>query len=322
MSNLYGKTIDRNMSDLDTNSAKINRDERSGTLYVVSTPIGNLEDITLRAINVLRKVDIIAAESVGHTRGLCQYHNIKTKLTRYNQHNQKTKAPELIRRLKSGQGVAVVTDAGTPGISDPGVYMIHLAAKEKIPVSPIPGPSAVIAALSVSGLPSEQFLFQGFLPNKSGKRKRALSELASETRTMVFFEAPHRIRVMLEDVKEVLGDRQMVMLREITKAFEDIKRGPVSEVLAHLTPDRVRGEFTLVVRGKEATRDKTLSRGLLDRIENLLKEEARSIRDIAALLSKEEGIAYREIYKECIAMKRNLEKGIVDGTDQDVHNSK
>ena len=142
-----------------------------GTLYVVSTPIGNMEDITLRALKVLKAVDIIAAEGMVHTKGLCGHYQIKTEITSYNQHNQKAKAADLIRRLGSGRDVAVVTDAGTPGISDPGVYLINRAANEGIPVSPIPGPSAVVAALSVSGLPSEQFLFMGFLPNKSGRRK-------------------------------------------------------------------------------------------------------------------------------------------------------
>ncbi len=305
------------MSNVPDPNGKISRDESSGKLYVVSTPIGNLEDITIRAVNVLKKVDIIAAESVGHTRGLCEYHNIKTKLTRYHQHNQKVKATELVQRLKTGQNVAVVTDAGTPGISDPGVYLIHLAAAEHIPVTPIPGPSAVIAALSVSGFPAEQFLFLGFLPTKPGKRKRVLSDLSSETRTMVFFEAPHRIKDMLEDLKEIFGDRRMVMVREVTKAFEDIQRGPVSEIAAYLTPDRVRGEFTLVVGGKEGPKDKSLSREMLERIDALLAEEGRSIKDIAVLLSKEEGIAYREIYKQCIVKKRLLEKKGCDGTDPD-----
>ncbi len=290
------------------------QNQGSGTLYIVSTPIGNMEDITLRALKVLKGVGIIAAESAEHTKGLCEHYGIKTRLTSYNQHNRKIKTPELIRRLKSGQDVAVVTDAGTPGISDPGVELINLAASENVPITPIPGPSAVIAALSVSGLPSEQFLFLGFLPNKSGKRKKALAGLTAEPRTMVFFEAPHRIRAMLEDLREILGDRRMVMLREITKVFEDVTRGPVSKVLAHLIPDRTRGEFTLVVAGIEVQKNPPLSEAVLNRIEDLLADEVRSVRDIAELLSKEEGIAYRQIYKECLSRKRNFEKNEVDGT--------
>jgi len=287
---------------------------KSGTLYVVSTPIGNMEDITLRALKVLKSVDIIAAESVAHTKGLCEHYKIKTRLTSYNQHNRKIKAPGIIKQLKSGQDVGVVTDAGTPGISDPGLYLINLAANEGMAVTPIPGPSAVIAALSVSGLPSEQFLFLGFLPNKAGKRKKAIAGLTSEPRTMVFFEAPHRIRAMLEDLRETLGDRQMVMLREITKVFEDVKRGTISTVLEHLTPDRTRGEFTLAVAGKEIKKHEPLSEEILNRIEALLAEDVRSIRDIAALISKEDGIAYRQIYKECISRKRNLKKIEINGT--------
>jgi len=305
------------MQELKSSSSGI-QNHGYGTLYIVSTPIGNLDDITLRALNVLKNVDIIAAESVAHTKGLCRYYRIKTKLTSYNQHNRRRKAPELIRQLKSGQDVAVVTDAGTPGISDPGVYLINLAAHEGIIVTPIPGPSAIIAALSVSGLPSEQFFFLGFLPNKSGKRKRMIKELASESRTMVFFEAPHRIRAMLEDLREVLGDRRMVMLREITKTFEDIKRGSISSVLEHLTPDKTRGEFTLVLAGKEIDKDNALSEEVLNRIEELLMEKTESVRGIAARLSKEEGIPYRHIYKECLARKRALEQVKVDGTGQKV----
>ena len=288
-----------------------------GTLYVVSTPIGNMDDITLRALKVLKGVDIIAAESVAHTKGLCRRHNIKTDVTGYNQHNRRTKAPKLVKQLKSGLDVAVVTDAGTPGISDPGVYLVSQAVKEDITVTPIPGPSAVLAALSVSAMPSEQFLFLGFLPNKSGKRKGQLAGLTSEPRTMVFFEAPHRIRAMLSDLKEVLGDRNIVMLREITKVYEDIKRGPISSVLEHLTPDRTKGEFTLVVAGKGGKQAQPMSRKVLSRIEDLLADKNRSVKDIAELVSNEEGIAYRQIYKECLARKRDFEKVEINGTGQD-----
>ena len=279
------KTVDPDNSEIRNFQSKI-QNSRSGTLYVVSTPIGNMEDITLSALKVLKGVDIIGAESVDHTKGLCRRYNIKTEVTGYNQHNRKTKAPKLIRQLKSGQDIALVTDAGTPGISDPGVYLVGQAVKEDIAVTPIPGPSAVLAALSVSAMPSEQFLFLGFLPNKSGKRKNLLAGLTSEPRTMVFFEAPHRIRAMLSDLKEVLGDRKMVMLREITKVFEDVKRGTISEVLEHLTLDRTRGEFTLTVAGKEIIKHEPLSEEILNRIEDLLAEDARSVRDARSIVTK------------------------------------
>jgi 16S rRNA (cytidine1402-2'-O)-methyltransferase len=290
-----------------------------GTLYVVSTPIGNLEDITLRALGVLKSVGTVAAEKVPHTRGLWEHYGIKTRLTTYNQHNQRVKAPALIKRLKSGQDVAIVTDAGTPGISDPGVYLIDMAAREEIKVSPIPGPSAVMAALSVSGLPTENFVFLGFLPNKTGKRKKALAKLISEKRTMVFFEAPHRLKAMLIELRQMLGDRHMVMLREMTKVFEEVKRGPVSVILEHLTHARIRGEITLVVAGSEhEERAPALSEGVLGRIEALLAEKKMSVKDIASLLSSEEGLAYRQVYKECLARKRSLGRVEGDGVSQDI----
>ncbi len=300
------------MKEQKTDTPEI-RNQRRGTLYVVSTPIGNMEDITLRALRVLKSVDVIAAESVTHTKGLCEHYDIRTRLTSYHQHNQKGKAPQLIKRLKSGHDVAIVTDAGTPGISDPGVYLINRAAKEEIRITPIPGPSAVIAALSVSGLPTEDFVFLGFLPNKRGKRKKILANLVSEPRTMVFFEAPHRIKAMLGDLREMLGDRQMVMLREITKVFEEVKRGPIGEILEYLTPDRIRGEFTLVVAGRKEKKVRSLNEEVLKRIEDLLTEKTRSIKDIANLVSTEEGVAYRQIYKECLARKKDLERLEADG---------
>ena len=280
-----------------------------GTLFVVSTPIGNLEDITVRALRVLRSVDVIAAESVTHTRGLCEHYGMKTRLTSFHQHNQKVKTPQLIKKLKSGKNIAVVSNAGTPGISDPGAYLINQAAKEDIRVSPIPGPSAVMAAFSVCGMTVERFVFLGFLPHKPGKRKKELKGLISETRTMVFFEAPHRIRAMLTDLREILGDRQMVMLREMTKVFEEVKRGVVSAILEHLRPDSVRGEFTLVVAGSETEEEVSIiSEEVHARIGKLLDEKKMSVKDIAYLLSNEEGLAYRQIYKECLAKKKVLER--------------
>jgi len=173
-------------------------------------------------------------------------------------------------------------------------------------VTPIPGPSAVIAALSVSGLPTEQFVFVGFLPNKEGKRRKALKNLISETRTMVFFEAPHRLEAMLTDLREIMGDRQMVMLREMTKVFEEVKRGPVSAILAHLTPEKIRGEFTLVAAGCEK-KERELGEETLGKIDEFLAEKKMSVRDIAERISSEDGPAYRQVYKETLARKRALE---------------
>jgi 16S rRNA (cytidine1402-2'-O)-methyltransferase len=278
-----------------------------GTLFVTSTPIGNLEDITLRALRTLKEVDTIAAENVAHTRGLCEHYGIRTRLTGYNQHNQKAKAPEIIDELRSGRSVAIVTDAGTPGISDPGVYLINSAALNGIEVTPIPGPSAVIAALSVSGMPSEAFLFSGFLSSKAGKRRKALEALVSETRTMVFFEAPHRIKAMLADLMEILGDRRMVMIREMTKVFEEVKRGPVSLILENLDPGRTRGEFTLVVAGSSVGRAHEPSEEVISKIDDLLRERRTGAKDIALLVSEEHRLPYRQVYKECLNRKKEIE---------------
>jgi len=280
-----------------------------GTLYVVSTPIGNLEDITFRALRVLGSVALIAAENVSHTRRLCRTYKIKTRLLSYNQHNRKARGPEVIRRLKGGSDIALVTDAGTPGISDPGVYLINRAAAEGIRVTPVPGPSAVIAALSVAGMATNQFLFCGFLSSKPGRRKNELDRLTDDPRTMVFFEAPHRIRGMLEDLKAVLGDRGTVVVREMTKVFEEVKRGTVSEVLEGLDAERTRGEFTVVVEGSGAKGSGEVSREIRERVEKLLLEERMSVKDIASLVSRETDVGYRRIYRICLERKRALQGG-------------
>ena len=284
------------------------RNQTRGALYVVSTPIGNLEDITLRALKTLKSVGMIAAENVAHTKRLCERYDIKTTVTSYHQHSRNTRTEQLLSRLQSGLDLALVTDAGTPGISDPGVYLVNRAMAEGVRVIPVPGPSAVVAALSVSGLPTASFVFLGFLSNKSGKRKGELERLITETRTMVFFEAPHRIKVMLADLRDVFGDRQVVMLREMTKVFEEVTRGTPTDILASLTPDKIKGEFTLVVAGS-GSRDKSreLSEDALHRIEGLLRAHRLSIKDIATLISKEEGLPYRQVYKKCLDKKSELE---------------
>jgi 16S rRNA (cytidine1402-2'-O)-methyltransferase len=288
-----------------TGKAKPERAKRreTGMLYVVSTPIGNLEDITVRAVRVLKDVDVIAAENVAHTRKLCRHYDIHTVLKSYRRENQKVKTPEIIKKLRSGSDVAVVTDAGTPGISDPGVYLINRAAKEGIRVTPVPGPSAVIAALSVSGLATGPFVFHGFLPNKSGKRRSELLKLVDESRTLVFFEAPHRIKATLRDLRKVLGDREAVLLREMTKVFEEVVRGPVSHILEHLTEERIRGEFTLVLAGHRAEKALELDRAVLSGIDRLLAQEGLSLKDAAARIAQEEGLPYRQVYKACLARK-------------------
>jgi 16S rRNA (cytidine1402-2'-O)-methyltransferase len=285
------------------------REQSYGTLYVVSTPIGNMEDITLRALKILGSADRIAAENVSHTRQLFERYGIKTGLTSYHQHNQGAKTGKLIGWLKSGLDLALVTDAGTPGISDPGGQLVSRAAEEGITVLPVPGPSAVVAALSVSGFPTDRFLFLGFLSNRPGKRKRDLKKLVSETCTMVFYEAPHRILGMLADLKEIFGQRRMVVAREMTKVFEEVLRGSAADILASLTPEKIKGEFVIVVAGsgsKEACEG--LGEEALDQLEVLIRGSQMSTKDIAEQISRETGLPYRTVYKTCLERK-NKAKG-------------
>jgi 16S rRNA (cytidine1402-2'-O)-methyltransferase len=221
----------------------------SGTLYVVSTPIGNLEDITLRALRILREVQIVAAEDTRHSRGLLSRYDIHTPLTSYHDFNKEEKTPVLLHRLSKGESVALISDAGTPTVSDPGYFLITQAIAAGVPVSPIPGPSAVLAAIAASGLPTDAFLFDGFLPKKRGARSRRLTELSVERRTLIFFESPHRILMVLQEMLELFGNRRVALARELTKAFEEIIRGRLSEVIQALEGRRTRGEITLVVEG-------------------------------------------------------------------------
>lgn len=218
-----------------------------GTLYVVSTPIGNLEDITIRALRVLKEADIIAAEDTRRTGVLLSSHGISAKMTSFNAHNSRHKVAGLIDQLRQGLSVALVSDAGTPGISDPGVVIIEECIKADLPVTAVPGATAIMAALVVSGKPVNKFIFEGFLSNKSAKRKKQLEEFKNEWRTVVIYESPHRIVVFLRDLIEVLGDRDIAVAREITKKFEEIKRGPASQILTHFENTKPRGEFTVVL---------------------------------------------------------------------------
>jgi len=217
----------------------------SGTLFVVATPIGNLEDITVRALRVLRDVSVIAAEDTRRTAHLLARHAISTRTTSLHEHNETQKSPSLVARLVAGESVALVSDAGTPTISDPGGRLIGAAIEAGIRVEPIPGPSAILAALAASGLPTESFTFLGFPPTRSKDRKQWFERVAGAAGTVVFFEAPHRIRVTLGELLSLVGDRPMSLARELTKTHEQLVRGPISSVLQTLTEDR--GEFTIVV---------------------------------------------------------------------------
>jgi len=222
-----------------------------GILYIVSTPIGNLSDITLRAIETLKQVDLIAAEDTRHSGILLKNYGITTPLTSYHDFNKQRKGPELIQQILSGSSVALVSDAGTPGISDPGYLLIKLAIENQIQIIPIPGPAAFISALVVSGLPTDKFVFEGFLPNKPQKRRKRLEELSQEKRTLIFYESPYRLLKILEEIKQILGDRRICVARELTKKFEEIKRGTVSEVQQYFQQGIIKGELVIVVEGKK-----------------------------------------------------------------------
>jgi 16S rRNA (cytidine1402-2'-O)-methyltransferase len=227
--------------------------ERSpaGILYVVSTPIGNLEDITLRALRILKEVDLICAEDTRKTRILLNHYNIQTPLTSYFEHNEKRKTPVIIEALKSGKHIAIVSEAGTPAISDPGYRLITHALQQDISVVPVPGLSAAIAALSISGLAVHRFVFEGFLPVKTGKRKNFLKKLADEERTLIFYESPHRILATLRDLIETMGDRNAVLCRELTKIHEEKIYGKLSLIFKTLEKRPIKGEITLLVEGEK-----------------------------------------------------------------------
>jgi 16S rRNA (cytidine1402-2'-O)-methyltransferase len=219
----------------------------NGTLYVVSTPIGNLEDITLRAIETLKTVDLIAAEDTRHTKILLDRYGIKTPTTSYFEYNKIQKTEYLLKVLQEGKSVALVSDAGTPGISDPGYRIIRVCIDNNIPVVPIPGPSGLVTALTISGKPTDKFTFEGFLSNKGAKRKNQLKKLKEEERTIVLYESPHRIVKMLEDVLEVYGDVEIALARELTKKFEEVRREKVSFSIAHFTAHPPKGEFIVII---------------------------------------------------------------------------
>lgn len=231
------------------NSEK-NPSAMSGNLYVVSTPIGNLEDITLRALRILKEVSIIAAEDTRRTQKLCSHFQIFTPLTSYHDFNKEEKTKVLIKRMTDGMSVALVSDAGTPLISDPGYYLVTKAILEGITVIPIPGSSAILAALTVSGLPTDAFLFLGFLPRKSNARLRALEGLQDEVRTIIIFESPHRVIKTLEEVKKKFSNRRIVVAREVTKTYEEFLRGSAEELLEVCRHRNLKGEITLLIEGK------------------------------------------------------------------------
>jgi 16S rRNA (cytidine1402-2'-O)-methyltransferase len=272
----------------------------AGVLYIVATPIGNLEDITLRALRILKEVDLIAAEDTRHTRILLDHYDIRIPLTSYHEHNERAKAQSLIARLLDGENVALVSDAGTPAISDPGYRLIVEAISAGIRVIPLPGASALAAALSASGLPSDRFAFEGFLPAKRQERKTKLQELRQDHRTLIFYEAPHRLSESLQDMLEILGDRQIAVGRELSKVHEEFLRGTVSEVMAGLADHEIKGEVTVVVRGST---DSQISTDLLETEVRRLIDEGIRVKEISDLVGARYQISKREIYQMVLRLK-------------------
>jgi 16S rRNA (cytidine1402-2'-O)-methyltransferase len=274
-------------------------------LYLVGTPIGNLEDITMRAVRVLKEVDVIACEDTRQTQKLLNHYGITTRTISYHEHNEMTRAVELVMQLQEGASVSLVTDAGMPGISDPGYRLISLAIQHDVSVVPIPGASAFLAALVASGLPTDSFRFSGFLPAKRGERRAALEEIKTSSRTQVFYEAPHRIVEALTDIVEVLGTaRRLVIAREVTKLHEEFLRGSAIEVLEILNArEGVKGEITLLIgRTEEATHgaaDASSARPpIRQRIDQIMAEEKVDEKAALKKVAKERGISKSEAYRE------------------------
>jgi 16S rRNA (cytidine1402-2'-O)-methyltransferase len=271
-------------------------------LYLVATPIGNLEDITLRALRVLKQADLIACEDTRQTQKLLNHYGIATRTTSYHEHNEMTRAAELVVDLEQGARIALVTDAGMPGISDPGFRLISLAIRHHVPVVPIPGASAFLSALVASGLPTDSFRFSGFLPAKRGQRRQVLESVRESVRTQVFYEAPHRVREALEDIVEILGgQRHVVIAREVTKLHEEFLRGHAEQVLETLKArGDIKGEITLLIGKMDATKKKASPPrvSIRERVEQIIAEEKVDEKAALKKVAKEIGISKSEAYRE------------------------
>jgi 16S rRNA (cytidine1402-2'-O)-methyltransferase len=285
------------------------KNEKKGKLYIVGTPIGNLEDITLRALRVLGEVDLIAAEDTRQVRKILNKYDIKNCTISHHAHNEASQSQRIVNELITGKDVALVSDAGTPGISDPGYRLVNLALKKGIEVIPVPGPSALIASLSVSGLPTDCFFFAGFLPAKKGERIKKLQEYKDYSSTLIFYEAPHRIVKSLQDILSVLGNRQIVIARELTKMHEEILHGNVDEVISLLKARQVKGEITLLIYGKKIEKVIHIADiDLEDKIKELKKAgltEKEAMKKVARQLN----ISKSDVYRELLRIKNLAEKG-------------
>lgn len=274
-----------------------------GTLYVCATPIGNLEDASYRLVRILGEVDLIACEDTRHTRILLNHYGIKGATVSYHQHNQKEREGQLISRLLAGDNIALVSDAGTPGISDPGRLLISMAREEGVRVEIVPGPSAFVAALVLSGLDSQAFVFEGFLPARSTQRRKHLERLKVEVRTLVFYESPHRLVALLKDINELWGDRQVAVARELTKIHEEVKGGLVSEVIKHYEENPPRGEISIVVEGARPETPPGLKQVCQEVLD--LMEKGVEKKQALAQKAREYGIKKSEIYNRIEQLLEN-----------------
>ena len=282
---------------------------QKGVLYIVATPIGNLEDITVRALKILRDVDLIAAEDTRKSGKLLSHYRIKNRLVSYHEHNEKRRTPELVDQLLEGTSIALVSNAGTPCVSDPGYRLVAAAVANKIPVVPVPGPSAVMTAMSAAGLPTDSFVFIGFAPKKKGKRMKLLAELAVEPRALIFFESPRRILTFLEEVVSSIGDRPAVLAREMTKLHAEFIRGSVSEILETLeAKPEIKGECTLLVGGCQ--KEKAVGRAVVKaEITSALEKQKGGLSDIAKTIAQKYGLSKKEVYEMALAVRGQKTEG-------------
>ena len=278
-----------------------------GCLYLIATPIGNLEDISLRALRLLKEVDAIACEDTRETRKLLSHYDIHTRLESYHEHNELTRSPELVIVLEQGARIALVSDAGTPVVSDPGHRLVTLCLRHGIPVVPVPGPSALVAALAASGMPTEQFLFSGFLPSRPSERRKSLRALTAIPASLVFYEAPHRILEMLVDALGILGNRQCVVAREVTKLHEEFRRGRIVELLAGFREAPPRGEITVIIGPADDESNLPASgesaggeMGLAARVDELMAKEHLDRKAALKMAARERGLSKREAYKQLL----------------------
>lgn len=271
----------------------------SGKLYLVATPIGNLEDITLRALRILKEVDMIAAEDTRHTLGLLNHFEISKPLISYYKQNESTRSSELVEKLKAGKNIAIVSDAGTPGISDPGEQIVKCAIEEKIEIIPIPGACAFVNALIASGMQTREFCFLGFLSAVKKDRKEKLEEVKYETKTLIFYEAPHKLKSTLADMLEVLGDRNIVLARELTKIHEEFIRGKLSDILENM--EDIKGEFVIIAQGNDESKKdielKNLNHMTLDEQYEFYESQGFSKKEIIKQIAKDRGVNKNEIYQ-------------------------